>query len=77
MFEDAPVNATGDAVSTNKPIVRKKKKKDDSGYREIGTPELLKRYIEDTPGQEMFEAKKRYDCNLVLEKEIKKCQRFI
>ena len=58
MFEDAPVNATGDAVSTNKPIVRKKKKKDDSGYREIGTPELLKRYIEDTPGQEMFEAKK-------------------
>ena len=58
MFEDAPVNATGDAVSTNKPIVRKKKKKDDSGYREVGTPELLKRYIEDTPGQEMFEAKK-------------------
>ena len=58
MFEDAPVNATGDAVSTNKPIVRKKKKKDNSGYREVGTPELLKRYIEDTPGQEMFEAKK-------------------
>ena len=52
MFEDAPVNATGDAVSTNKPIVRKKKKKDDSGYREIGTPELLKIYKEDTPGQE-------------------------
>ena len=34
MFEDAPVNATGDAVATNEPIVRKKKKKDDSGYRE-------------------------------------------
>ena len=27
MFEDAPVNAPGDAVSTNKPIVRKKKRK--------------------------------------------------
>ena len=61
MFEDAPVNATGDAVSTNKPIVRKKKKKDDSGYREIGTPELLKRYKEDTPGQEdaITEARKK------------------
>tara|TARA_Y100000287_G_scaffold186000_1_gene191191 strand:+ start:214 stop:1266 length:1053 start_codon:yes stop_codon:yes gene_type:complete len=52
MFEDAPVNATGDAVATNEPIVRKKKKKkDDSSYREIGTPDLLKRYKEDTPGQ--------------------------
>ena len=49
MFEDAPVNATGVAVSTDKPIVRKKKKKEDSGYREIGTPELLKRYMDDTP----------------------------
>ena len=59
MFEDAPVNATGDAVSTNKPIVRKKKKKDDSGYREVGTPELLKRYIDDTPGQtHVMEGKK-------------------
>ena len=58
MFEDAPVNATGVAVSTDKPIVRKKKKKDDSGYREVGTPELLKRYMDDTPGQSMSEAKK-------------------
>ena len=48
MFEDAPVNATGVAVSTDKPIVRKKKKKEDSGYREVGTPELLKRYMDDT-----------------------------
>ena len=45
MFEDAPVNSTGVAVSTDKPIVRKKKKKEDSGYREVGTPELLKRYM--------------------------------
>jgi len=53
VIEDAPVNATGSAVATNEPIVRKKKKKkEDSGYREIGTPELLKRYKEDTPGQE-------------------------
>jgi hypothetical protein len=52
MFEDAPVNATGDAVATNEPIVRKKKKKEDSSGREIVTPELLKRYKEDTPGQE-------------------------
>ena len=53
VVEDAPVNATGSAVATNEPIVRKKKKKkEDSGYREIGTPELLKRYKEDTPGQE-------------------------
>ena len=51
MFEDAPVNATGDAVATNEPIVRKKKKKEDSSGREIGTPELLKRYRDDTPGQ--------------------------
>ena len=29
MFEDAPVNATGDAVATNEPIVRKMKKKED------------------------------------------------
>ena len=59
MFEDAPVNATGAAVSTNKPIVRKKKKKDDSGYREVGTPELLKRYVDDTPGQtHVMEGKK-------------------
>ena len=58
MFEDAPVNSTGVAVSTDKPIVRKKKKKDDSGYREVGTPELLKRYMDDTPGQSMSEAKK-------------------
>ena len=59
MFEDAPVNATGVAVSTDKPIVRKKKKKDDSGYREVGTPELLKRYMDDTPGQSMSESKKK------------------
>ena len=52
VIEDAPVNATGSAVATNEPIVRKKKKKQDSEYREIGTPELLKRYKEDTPGQE-------------------------
>jgi len=52
VFEDAPVNATGVAVATNEPIVRKKKKKEDSSGREIGTPELLKRYKEDTPGQE-------------------------
>jgi len=53
VIEDAPVNATGVAVATNEPIVRKKKKKkEDSEYREIGTPELLKRYKEDTPGQE-------------------------
>jgi len=51
MFEDAPVNATGDAVATNEPIVRKKKKKEDSSGREVGTPELLKRYRKDTPGQ--------------------------
>ena len=50
--EDAPVNSTGVAVATNEPIVRKKKKKEDSAGREIGTPELLKRYKEDTPGQE-------------------------
>ena len=50
MIEDAPVNATGDAVATNEPIVRKKKKEDSSG-REIGTPDLLKRYKEDTPGE--------------------------
>ena len=50
--EDAPVNSTGVAVATNEPIVRKKKKKEDSSGREIGTPELLKRYKEDTPGQE-------------------------
>ena len=50
--EDAPVNSTGVAVATNEPIVRKKKKKQDSEYREIGTPELLKRYKEDTPGQQ-------------------------
>ena len=49
VIEDAPVNATGVAVATNEPIVRKKKKKQDSEYREIGTPELLKRYKEDTP----------------------------
>ena len=52
VFEDAPANATGVAVATNEPIVRKKKKKEDSSGREIGTPELLKRYKEDTPGQE-------------------------
>ena len=56
MFEDAPVNATGDAVATNEPIVRKKKKKEDSSGREIGTPELLKRYVDDTPGQSIKEA---------------------
>ena len=50
--EDAPVNSTGVAVATNEPIVRKKKKKEDSSGREIGTPELLKRYKEDTPGQQ-------------------------
>ena len=32
IIEDAPVNATGGAVATNEPIVRKKKKKDDSGW---------------------------------------------
>ena len=52
VFEDAPANSTGVAVATNEPIVRKKKKKQDSEYREVGTPELLKRYKEDTPGQE-------------------------
>ena len=52
VFEDAPANATGVAVATNEPIVRKKKKKEDSSGREIGTPALLKRYKEDTPGQE-------------------------
>ena len=52
VFEDAPVNSAGVAVATNEPIVRKKKKKEDSSGREIGTPELLKRYKEDTPGQE-------------------------
>ena len=52
VIEDAPVNATGVAVAINEPIVRKKKKKQDSEYREVGTPELLKRYKEDTPGQE-------------------------
>ena len=52
VFEDAPANSTGVAVATNEPIVRKKKKKEDSSGREIGTPELLKRYKEDTPGQE-------------------------
>ncbi len=31
VWEDAPMNATGDAVSTNEPIVRKKKK-DKSHY---------------------------------------------
>ena len=55
MFEDAPVNATGDAVATNEPIVRKKKKKEDASGREIGTPELLKRYVDDTPGQSLSE----------------------
>ena len=59
MFEDAPVNSTGVAVSTDKPIVRKKKKKEDSGYREVGTPELLKRYMDDTPGQSMNESRKK------------------
>ena len=52
VFEDAPVNSAGVAVATNEPIVRKKKKKEDSSGREIGTPALLKRYKEDTPGQE-------------------------
>ena len=33
VVEDAPVNETGGAVATNEPIVLKKKKKDDSGYR--------------------------------------------
>ena len=55
MIEDAPVNATGDAVATNEPIVRKKKKKEDSSGREIGTPELLKKYVDDTPGQSLSE----------------------
>ena len=55
MIEDAPVNATGDAVATNEPIVRKKKKKEDATGREIGTPELLKRYVDDTPGQSLSE----------------------
>ena len=59
MFDDAPVNSTGAAVSTDKPIVRKKKKKEDSGYREVGTPELLKRYMDDTPGQSMNESRKK------------------
>ena len=52
VFEDAPVNSAGVAVATNEPIVRKKKKKEDSSGREIGTTALLKRYKEDTPGQE-------------------------
>ena len=74
MFEDAPVNSTGAAVSTDKPIVRKKKKKEDSGYREVGTPELLKRYMDDTPGQSMNESRKK---DIFLEKETKKCKRSI
>jgi len=52
VFEDAPVNSAGVAVATNEPIVRKKKKKEDASGREIGTTALLKRYKEDTPGQE-------------------------
>ena len=53
VIEDAPVNATGAAVATNEPIVRKKKKKDkhSSSNREVGTPELLKHYQDGTPGQ--------------------------
>ena len=50
--EDAPVNATGDAVQTNQPIVKKKKKdKKYADSREVGTPELLKHYQDGTPGQ--------------------------
>ena len=52
IHEDAPVNATGDAVQTNQPIVKKKKKdKKHSDSREVGTPELLKHYQDGTPGQ--------------------------
>ena len=40
IIEDAPVNATGGAVATNEPIVRKKKKKDDSGYRAVSYTHL-------------------------------------
>ena len=73
MFEDAPVNSTGDAVSTNEPIVRKKKKKkEDSSGREVGTPELLRRYVDDTPGQSMSEAKKDMTAISSWKKKIKK-----
>jgi len=52
IHEDAPVNATGDAVQTNQPIVKKKKKdKKNADSREVGTPELLKHYQDGTPGQ--------------------------
>ncbi len=53
VIEDAPANATGAAVATNEPIVRKKKKKDKkhADSREVGTPELLKHYQDGTPGQ--------------------------
>ena len=42
IIEDAPVNATGSAVATNEPIVRKKRKRNKILNRDIGTPELLK-----------------------------------
>ena len=45
-------NATGSAVATNEPIVRKKKEQD-SEYREIGTPELLKDTKKNTWQREM------------------------
>jgi len=57
MDEDAPVNATGAPVSTDKPIVKKKKKKKckdndwslDAGNNEIGTPDIVKRFKDGTP----------------------------
>lgn len=57
MDEDAPVNATGAAVSTDKPIVKKKKKKKNrdndwslgAGHNEIGTPDIVKRFKNGTP----------------------------
>ena len=60
--EDAPVNATGVAVSTDKPIVKKKKKKKDrdkdwslgQGHNEVGTPDIVKRFKNGTPYSEQI-----------------------
>jgi hypothetical protein len=41
--EDAPMNATGTAVSTDAPIVRKKKKKGGSAYEPSKLFDLLRR----------------------------------
>ena len=64
--EDAPANATGVAVSTDKPIVKKNKKKEkkylkgnkwslDAGNNEVGTPDIVKRFKDGTPMQESIE----------------------